>query len=78
MVTPPSLARKFSALLAGAIIGSFAGYIADQTLTHYVLQHSDEATVVIITNAVSAFVVFPLFAILGAYVGYRSQSPRKK
>lgn len=67
----PKLLHKFSALLAGAMIGGFLGYIADQTLTNYVLLHTEDMATIIITNAVSAFLVFPLLTILVAYIGYR-------
>ncbi len=67
--------RKFSGLLigatTGAIIGALLGFLADQILTSYVLQHSDEAVPIIMTNALSAFLMFPLFIIFSAYIGYR-------
>jgi len=71
--------RKFSAMMAGTMIGVFLGYIADQSLTRYVLQHSENIATIIMTNAVSAFVVFPLFIIFGGVIGYRikNQTPRK-
>ena len=62
---------RFSTLLAGTIIGMLLGYIADQTLTHYVLQHSEDMATVIITNSLSAFLVFPFITVVGAYIGYR-------
>lgn len=55
----------------GATIGALLGFLADQTLTSYVLQHSEDAIVIISTNAISAFLVFPLFIVLSAYTGYR-------
>lgn len=63
--------RKFYGLLTGAIIGALLGFFADQILTSYVLQHAEEAVPIIITNALSAFLMFPLFVILFAYIGYR-------
>jgi hypothetical protein len=63
--------RKFYGLLTGTMIGALLGYMADQILTSYVLQHSEEAVTFIITNALSAFIMFPLFIILSAYIGYR-------
>jgi hypothetical protein len=63
--------RKFYGLLTGTMIGALLGYLADQTLTSYVLQHSEEAMAIIITNALSAFIMLPLFMILSAYIGYR-------
>ena len=79
MANQTKFTRRFSALLAGAMIGTFIGYIADQSLTRYVLQHSQDMARIIMTNALSAFIVFPLFIILGAVIGYRLQkNPRGK
>ena len=63
--------RRFFGLLTGAMIGALTGYLADQILTSYVLQHSEEAVTIIITNALSAFLMFPLLIIIFAYIGYR-------
>lgn len=62
---------KFFGLLIGAIIGALLGFLADQLLTSYVLQNAEEAATVIITNALSAFLMFPLFVIGFSFIGYR-------
>lgn len=71
MAFRPNTLRKFTALLIGAMIGMFLGYIADQSLTHYIMQHSEDIQKIIITNALSAFLLLPMFIILGAFIGYR-------
>jgi TctA family transporter len=80
MVILTKLARKLPALMAGAMIGTFLGYLTDQTLTNYVLQHSENMATIIVTNALSAFLLFPLIVILSAYAGIRliKQSTPKK
>lgn len=69
--------RRLYGLLAGALIGALVGLFADQVLTSLVLQHSDQMFVVVITNAVSAFLVIPLFVILFSYLGYRMINKRR-
>ncbi|MCG6970630.1 MAG: hypothetical protein LJE85_12760 [Gammaproteobacteria bacterium] len=63
--------RLIIGLLLGALIGALLGFLADQTLTSYVLQHSEQAIVIILTNALSAFLLFPAFVVLFGYLGYR-------
>ena len=63
--------RKFYGTLSGLLIGALLGFTADQILTTLVLQHAEEAAVVIISNALGAFLVFPLLIILCGFLGYR-------
>jgi ABC-type nitrate/sulfonate/bicarbonate transport system permease component len=63
--------RKLYGVIAGALIGTLLGFLADQTLTSYVLQHSEDAITIIFTNALSAFLLFPLFIVLFGFLGYR-------
>lgn len=63
--------RKFYGMLSGLLIGALLGFTADQILTTLVLQNAEEAAVVIISNALGAFVVFPLLIILCGFLGYR-------
>ena len=62
---------KFYGWFIGAIIGALLGFFADQLLTSYVLLHAEEAATIIITNALSAFLMFPLFVIGFSLMGYR-------
>lgn len=63
--------RKFYGMLSGLLIGALLGFTADQILTTLVLQNAEEAAVVIISNALGAFVVFPLLIVLCGFLGYR-------
>lgn len=63
--------RKLYGLIAGGLIGALLGFLADQTLTSYVLQHSEDAITIIMTNALSAFLLVPLFVVLFGFLGYR-------
>ncbi|MGD8939896.1 MAG: hypothetical protein PVJ72_10980 [Gammaproteobacteria bacterium] len=63
--------RKFYGMFTGAMVGALLGYIADQILTSYVLQHSEDAVTFILTNALSAFIMLPSLIVLSAYIGYR-------
>jgi ABC-type nitrate/sulfonate/bicarbonate transport system permease component len=63
--------RKLYGLIAGVLIGALLGFFADQILTSYALQHSEDAITIILTNALSAFLLFPLFVVLFGFLGYR-------
>ena len=63
--------RRLYGAIIGALIGALLGFFADQTLTAWVLQHSEQVIAVILTNALSAFLMFPLFIVLFSYFGYR-------
>ena len=63
--------RKFYGMFTGTMVGALLGYIADQILTSYVLQHSEDAVTFILTNALSAFIMLPSLIVLSAYIGYR-------
>lgn len=68
--------RMLSGSILGITIGAFMGFVADQLLTNYVLLHSDNSVLIIGANAVGAFVVWPLFAIIFGYLGYRFAKKR--
>jgi L-asparagine transporter-like permease len=68
---------KIRGILTGALIGTLLGFFADQFLTSYVLQHTENAFAIIMTNALSAFLMFPLLIILSAYIGYRMANRKR-
>ncbi|KPJ95796.1 MAG: hypothetical protein AMJ53_01960 [Gammaproteobacteria bacterium SG8_11] len=68
--------RKIYAVVTGATIGAVLGYVTDQMLTSYVLQNAEEAMVILMTNALSAFLMIPLLIILFSYLSYRMMKKR--